>query len=286
MQLQPNYIYKQEIYKFDGTYLVDKHLTLEKNYNYMHSHNVFEIGRVVKGNGTFLINNKIKYFSEGDISVMYPGDFHITNSIGPDSSVWDYILIDIDTLIAENPSTFNELDIVLVPKKLCSNVFSNDRYPAILQYVHQLFTVLTEKPILYEASARALFTLLLTEIYQNTSDNEDRFIDHKNINTIIPAITYISKHFNEEITSEKLSEICSISQTHLRRQFKNSLGFSPFEYIYMMRITAAKSLLKSTQIPITLISQEVGYESQTSFNNHFKHFTGTTPSEYRKKHIT
>ena len=82
MQLQPDYIYKKEIYDFDGTYLLDKHLTIQRDYNFLHYHNVFEIGMVVEGNGTFLINNQIKYFSKGDISVMYPGDFHITNSEG------------------------------------------------------------------------------------------------------------------------------------------------------------------------------------------------------------
>jgi len=285
MQLQPDYIYKKEIYDFDGTYLLDKHLTIQRDYNFLHYHNVFEIGMVVEGNGTFLINNQIKYFSKGDISVMYPGDFHITNSVGTDNSIWDYILVDITSLIAENPSMFDELGIVLEPKKMCSNVFSEDRYPIIHQYVRQLFSLLSEKPALFEISLRGLFTLLLTEIYRNTEDNEDRLMGQKNINTIIPAITYISRHYNEEITAEKLSEICSLSQTHLRRNFKNLLGFSPFEYIYRLRITAAKSLLKSTQMPITRIAQEIGYESQTSFNNHFKQFTGITPSEYRKKNL-
>lgn len=287
MKLQPYLIHKKEFYNFDGAYLVDKKLEIKRDYDFVHYHNVFEIGIVIKGNGTFLINNQIKYFSEGDISVMYPGDFHITNSVGSSNSVWDYILIDANKLISENPAFFEMLGDVLEPKNQCSNVFSSDKYPLVHQYVHQLHSELTAQKDYFDFSAKNLFSLLLIEIYRNSTNDtqnaHDISTDKGIIHAIIPAITYISKHYKENITSSTLSNACSISQTHLRRLFKNYFGISPFKYIYKVRITAAKSLLCSTNISITDIAQEVGYLSQTSFNNHFKHFTGITPSEYRKK---
>lgn len=284
MQLQPFTDYRTDIYTFENAFLVDTCLEIEPINDYIHRHNVFELGIVLKGNGTFLINNEIKSFKEGDISVIYPGDWHISNSIDNNKTLWNYILIDATKLIAENPSLYAECPKAFYPDKVCSNVFSKEKSPIINDYVIRLYNELTAKEFASDAMSRYLFGSLLIEIYRQTNSNANISQDiAQNIEPIIPALSYITTHYTEDITCAQLAETCYISQTHLRRLFRMHLGMSPFEYIYKFRITAAKTLLRTTSLTVLEISQSVGYQSQTSFTKHFKQFTGTTPLKYKIK---
>ena len=130
-----------------------------------------------------------------------------------------------------------------------------------------------------------LTTKLMIEIHRLTHDSSQTQIQYKSgYNKILPAISYLSTHFNEEIRSKQLADICFLSETHFRRIFKACTGLSPLDYLYQIRISSAKALLKSNTLSILEICYGIGYSSQTSFNKHFKHYTGLTPSEYIKKH--
>jgi len=63
------------------------------------------------------------------------------------------------------------------------------------------------------------------------------------------------------------------------------LGKSFFELLASYRIEEAKTILsdaKKNNLTIEEISEMVGYNSKTAFNNAFKKLTGKTPSEFRK----
>jgi glyoxylate carboligase len=53
--------------------------------------------------------------------------------------------------------------------------------------------------------------------------------------------------------------------------------------IMQKRIEAAKKLLSETEIPITQIAVEIGFQSQSRFTTLFRQLTGTTPRAYRGK---
>jgi len=46
----------------------------------------------------------------------------------------------------------------------------------------------------------------------------------------------------------------------------------------------AKKLLGDTDMSVALIASKVGYENFTNFTQMFRKYTGTTPTEYRKKY--
>lgn len=126
-----------------------------------------------------------------------------------------------------------------------------------------------------------LTTELLVEIRRYYSDKNQGFTSNsREYLSILPAISYISAHYAENINSKQLADICYLSQTHFRRLFKEAIGTSPLDYTYQVRVAAAKALLRTKKMSVSEIALEVGYTSQTSFNKHFKRFTGKTPKEY------
>lgn len=75
------------------------------------------------------------------------------------------------------------------------------------------------------------------------------------------------------------------SPHHVSQVINEKLNKSFFELLASYRIEEAKRILsgdKKNKITVEEISEMVGYNSKTAFNNAFKKLTGKTPSEFRK----
>jgi AraC-like DNA-binding protein len=75
------------------------------------------------------------------------------------------------------------------------------------------------------------------------------------------------------------------SKHHVSQVINEKLGKNFFELLASYRIEKAKSILtqdKSGRLTIEEVSEMVGYNSKTAFNNSFRKITGKTPSEFRK----
>ncbi len=97
------------------------------------------------------------------------------------------------------------------------------------------------------------------------------------------AISHINLHFSNELTLEDIASTVNISKFYLAREFKRYTGQTVNEYLRTVRVNAAKSLLTSTDLPISLIAEKVGYSSQYHFISTFKAFEGKTPLQFRKQ---
>ena len=95
------------------------------------------------------------------------------------------------------------------------------------------------------------------------------------------TITYITEHFKETITIEALANRAGLSQYHFIRIFKKETGFTPHEYIINTRISAAKYLLKNSQMSIKDICFDTGFSCESVFCSAFKRHQGMTPAQYR-----
>ena len=94
---------------------------------------------------------------------------------------------------------------------------------------------------------------------------------------------YIHSRFNEKIAIEDLCKEVNMSETLLTTCFKSTTGKTIIEYINCLRIDKAKQLLAETDMRITDISYELGFNDGAYFNRVFKKTVGTSPNEYRKQ---
>ena len=93
---------------------------------------------------------------------------------------------------------------------------------------------------------------------------------------------YLDAHYRENLTLEDIAEALGVSRFHMARLYKQSLGFSPMQYIINRRIGEAQTLLISTDMSIASIAETVGYENANYFSMLFKKCIGMSPSEYRQ----
>jgi AraC-like DNA-binding protein len=93
-------------------------------------------------------------------------------------------------------------------------------------------------------------------------------------------------YFSENLASlADLSKKIGESKHHVSQVINEKLGKNFFELLASYRIEKAKSILtedKSGRLTIEEVSEMVGYNSKTAFNNSFRKLTGKTPSEFRK----
>jgi YesN/AraC family two-component response regulator len=100
---------------------------------------------------------------------------------------------------------------------------------------------------------------------------------------ITRALSYIDAHYGEEVSLNTVADEVSLSSYYFSRLFKKEVGVNFSQYILHKRLEMAKRMLEETDDSITDISVSVGFQEHNYFGRIFKQFTGSTPSDYRKK---
>lgn len=96
-----------------------------------------------------------------------------------------------------------------------------------------------------------------------------------------PALDYIHKHYTEELISvEKLSTLCGISHSYLRKLFEKFYGTSPIKYINALKIKRTKELLSSGLYSVSESALQAGFFDLSYFSRFFKKNVGVSPKEY------
>jgi AraC-like DNA-binding protein len=104
-------------------------------------------------------------------------------------------------------------------------------------------------------------------------------------NRLNRAKDYIRSNYSEQIDLQKLSTIACLCPHHFLRKFKSFFRVSPHQYLTTIRLEMAKDMIESSILSITEICLSSGYESLSSFSDLFKKRYGSSPENYRKKHL-
>ena len=107
---------------------------------------------------------------------------------------------------------------------------------------------------------------------------------HENIVSIRMQkfLNYIANHYSEDISLESLVKSGNVGKSECLRCFKASLQTTPYKYLMEYRLSKAADLLKTTDLPIGVISENVGFHQVSHFGKCFKEKTGYSPKDYRK----
>lgn len=93
---------------------------------------------------------------------------------------------------------------------------------------------------------------------------------------------YLLENYAENIALDTLAQRFCVSKYHLQRIFKKHIGQSPLEFLSGVRLTRAKELLRTTDLPVGEIAYRVGWENASYFVSKFRAQEEITPHKYRK----
>jgi AraC-like DNA-binding protein len=87
----------------------------------------------------------------------------------------------------------------------------------------------------------------------------------------------------EEWPVRRLAEVSGVSQAHFARSFRDAFGAPPHRYLLTRRIERATALLRDTDMPVTAIAFETGWNSLGTFGRIFRDITGESPLAFRTR---
>lgn len=102
------------------------------------------------------------------------------------------------------------------------------------------------------------------------------------VSEIERAIHYFTQNYNKNIVIEEYTKEHFIKPCWFINNFKLATGFTPMQYVLLLRIKKAKKLLETTTFNVSQIAAEVGYANPLYFSRLFSKHTGMSPTEYKK----
>ncbi|MGN6375696.1 MAG: helix-turn-helix transcriptional regulator [Sphingomonas sp.] len=88
---------------------------------------------------------------------------------------------------------------------------------------------------------------------------------------------------HEEWPVRRLAEVSGVSAAHFARSFRQAFGIPPHRYLLTRRVERATALLRDTDLPITDIAFQAGWNSLGTFGRTFRAVTGESPGDLRRR---
>lgn len=161
--------------------------------------------------------------------------------------------------------------------------------PQIGALVQQIIECMRERKEFYLEEVKGLILAFLLQVARWNREEAEKAefeagnteFEAGNTSLITPAIDYISEYCDRPIKVEELAAMCHISETHLRRVFRDCIQMSPVEYINWVRIRTACGELKRTNDTVGDIAVRCGFSTLSTFNRNFHRIMGISPQQWR-----
>ena len=138
------------------------------------------------------------------------------------------------------------------------------------------------KDVLLDLMIQELIVRLLqTKAKSLIINDPNQIFNDTRIGTVIK---YIKDNLtNTDINVDVLAKKAYMSASHFHKQFKNTLGISPIDYINSEKIKFSKKLIKeSKDFRMSEIAFKSGFNNTSYFNRQFKKMEMMTPQQFKK----
>ncbi|MCB0451858.1 MAG: helix-turn-helix transcriptional regulator [Aequorivita sp.] len=229
-----------------------------------HFHDSYVLSFIEKG--TFIENNL--YGVTGNILISHPYEVHENKIFDDNPYTVTSLYINPDII-----KYFSKQDNISFPEKVIDNQALFNQFK---HYFSELYAGNLESNDLL---IKGLNQLILTNGEKGAFQSEQHHY------SFMPEILqYINQKCNEKIRLDDLAQIAKQSKYSFIRQFKKSIGITPFEYVNLQRTIQAKRHLREGRSLIeTALS--TGYYDQSHFSHYFKHYVGLSPHDYATRNI-
>ncbi len=98
-----------------------------------------------------------------------------------------------------------------------------------------------------------------------------------------PSIkTIMEKNFCFNLHLEDYAELCHRSLSTFKREFKEIFNDTPGKWIMKRRVERAANLIVNSNLNVTQVAFDTGFEDVSHFSRVFKQIVGKNPTEYKK----
>lgn len=233
-----------------------------------HLHPYVEMIYVIEGSIEVTINKLSHCLSAGEATMCFPNDIHGYTTKDSSKILMFIFSPDITSSFFGGMRMNKTLENPFIPKSTIDNEinslfftldseFKNNNNKYVVKGL--LYTILGKLDPYFIIKNSSSF-------YSNTTQN---------------LLRYIEFHYQDNISLDSVAKDLGFSKFYISRIFSNKIGYQFNDYVNRLRINKAEKLLEETDLPITTIALECGFESQRNFNRIFKELNSLTPTEFR-----
>lgn len=255
----------------------------------LHFHNVMEVGVCLEGSGKMIYEEEEIPYHAGMVSVIPQNVPHNTVNEPGAYSLWSYVFIDSHSYLLREFSDDPQF-LAKTENRIGVRYFLEeaDQCPEIVSAAEGILREREKN----EPYAREMINAYVMQILMATARN-NRAYDQANPDEehrhskqqIRGVLDFIQKHFSEPLTIGDLAGSFHVSETHFRRIFKECMNMSPADYLNMIRIQQACTMLLKTDFPVDLVAEKAGFTTLSTFNRNFRHFMDDSPLRWKKRHV-
>jgi AraC-like DNA-binding protein len=274
--IEPSYGNSFTILKFEAG-------TSENSIPKWHFHPELEIVFIKEGSGKRHIGNHISQYYNGDLIVVGPNLPHYGFTDRFSGSKTEIILQLKEDFLGKDFFSKIEFNTIqkFIEKSKAGLSFSGNTKSDIGQRLESMFymsnfeKLLELLKILHTlANSREVEVLNATGIVLETNTQKAGRLD--------TIFTFVRKEFQNEISLDEVAELSNMTVPSFCRFFKTNTGKTFIEFLNEFRITHACKLLADTELSVTDICFESGFNNFSHFTKFFKRVTNMSPTEYRK----
>lgn len=250
-----------------------------------HWHKEIEIVVVHEGSVALETEKESIVLQKGDGVFINSEELHYFKKLGDEKCLLVSYVFDKSFVGGDKGSIIERkyIEPLVQNKTLSIFKFSKD----LSEQLVKAFFQYEEKKFGSEVIIRNVLSLVLLEII---IENKEKLIEtktYKNLDSqrIKGMLDFIQKNYSNELTLKEIGESVFIGERETLRCFARTIGISPIEYLKKYRVTVAANLLTTTELPVTEICMQCGFNSPSYFSKSFQKVFGVTPRMYRKNKI-
>lgn len=248
----------------------------------IHWHNECEFIRILQGSFELNINSETYHLNEGDIAFINSGFIH---SGIPKNCTYECLVFDISYFRKEINFSNTFINSIISFKKEIQTLYSekDKTSHAILE---NIFKTMKNQAPGYKLKFYGLFYYFLgivKELNLFTNNLEFKSKDQKKLLQIKKVILFIQQKYMYDISLKDLADSLDLNMNYFCKFFKEITQTTPVEYLNYYRIECAKEKLKESQLSITEIAYDCGFNDLSHFTKVFKKYTNMTPRNYCKQ---
>ena len=253
----------------------------------VHWHDEFEIIYVRSGFLTVSISGESYIGKTGDAFVVSPGNLHL---MGSDTGIVDYytflfplkyISFRTDDMLDEKLlEPLNSGHLMIGPrvkdtaKELCEQLIE----------IYMAKKDESESKITTQIRTKIILLQFILEMWKKGFVMEN---DTSGRNTVEKEmVSYIQQNFTGKISLREFGEQFHLSEKYISRYFKEHFHITLSQYVTYLRLEHAKKLLQDTDIPVTDVAMQSGYQNVSYFIRSFQKAYAVSPLKYRKNNYS
>jgi len=250
-----------------------------------HWHEEIEVITIAQGRGLVHAGRETWLLEKGDGLFLNANTFHRIQTVNGGICRFHSLVFTADLLAGAPGSVFEQRYVRPLLRSSTRKLLLRQDVPwqkQAIDAIEEAYHAFDTEEFGWELLARAALSRLwqLAAKYADlTTPAEEESSDVRRLRAMLQCIR---ENYSRPLLLEEIAAAANIGKRECLRCFRRTIGITPIQCLMKTRIRQASHLLAETDLPVTEIGLQCGFENPSYFAQAFRRITGQSPKSYRR----